>query len=157
MLGILLFLCLWHVWQNLPFFVTRKLISRYLMVAQGTKHQWRLVAHHGDVRESTLISILQVYFYTDLPQLAPSPPWQPVTHASQWLFRWKMWWKSHQCWVGPAGPWRCHQAGCRAPGRRVPSRHFLSALQPGQRGQKCTHAEGREKRVWKRVRENSVP
>lgn len=49
--------------------------------------QWRLVAHHGAVRESNLISIWQLYFYTDLLQLVPSPPLQPVARASQWLFR----------------------------------------------------------------------
>lgn len=108
--------------------------------------QWRLVAHHGDVRKSNLISIWQLYFYTDLLQLVPSPPLQPVARASQWLFRWKTWWKSHHSWVCLAGPWRCRLAECRAPGRRVPSTHFLSGLQPGQREQRCTHATGREKR-----------
>lgn len=89
---------------------------------------------------------IQIKFHYDIYQwlLAQGlQRWHGV-HICQLQSHWRRWWRSHHvhplvcCWASG------HRAGYRVPDSTAPSRCSPSGRQPGQRGQRYTHAVERK-------------
>ena len=94
--------------------------------------------------------------YTYQLQWAPSPRTLLWARACQPRSHWRTCWRSR-----PRHQWSCrwasgHQAGFRAPGSTVPSRHYRSGHRLDQHGWRCTHAVDRQMTVrWRdKIREH---